>query len=268
MPYGFEVGRIYNRRSDIHVRFGGQQQGGIITPSKHPMEIVITGEAGLLHGYTDQQRADGVFEYFGEGQKGDMELARGNAAIAHHAERGKDLLMFRKEGNRLRFMGEWVYSGHRLERGKDTDGNERQAIVFELTPLEDIVGELERDVSLGTTLIDELRRRAFAAAKEMPGRSEGRRNVYERSRDVRDYVVARAKGQCEGCDQPAPFLRPNGTPYLEPHHLRRLSDGGPDDPKHVIAVCPTCHRRVHCGADGDQYNRDLSHKMLVIEPVA
>jgi hypothetical protein len=47
MSYGFEPGRIYNRRSDIHARFGGQQQGGIITPSQHSLVIIITGEEGL-----------------------------------------------------------------------------------------------------------------------------------------------------------------------------------------------------------------------------
>jgi HNH endonuclease len=38
--------------------------------------------------------------------------------------------------------------------------------------------------------------------------------------------------------------------YLEPHHLRRVSNGGPDHPAHVISLCPNCHRRVHAGADG------------------
>jgi hypothetical protein len=32
MSWGFEEGKVYNRRTDIHARFGGQQQGGIITP--------------------------------------------------------------------------------------------------------------------------------------------------------------------------------------------------------------------------------------------
>ena len=58
MSYGFEPGRIYNRRSDIHARFGGQQQGGIITPSQHSLVIIITGEEGLEHGYADRYRAD------------------------------------------------------------------------------------------------------------------------------------------------------------------------------------------------------------------
>ncbi|WP_258162757.1 HNH endonuclease signature motif containing protein [Rhizobium sp. TH2] len=91
-------------------------------------------------------------------------------------------------------------------------------------------------------------------------------SVVERSRRVRDYVVARAQGDCEGCRQPAPFQTARGTPYLEPHHIRRLSDGGPDDPRYVIALCPNCHRRVHFGRDGTDYNADLLERMRVIEP--
>jgi len=40
---------------------------------------------GLQHGYADRRRADGVFEYFGEGQVGDMQLSGGNKAIAEHS---------------------------------------------------------------------------------------------------------------------------------------------------------------------------------------
>jgi 5-methylcytosine-specific restriction protein A len=52
----------------------GREQGGIITPSQHSLVIIITGEEGLAHGYDDRTRDDGVFEYFGEGQVGDMVL--------------------------------------------------------------------------------------------------------------------------------------------------------------------------------------------------
>ena len=46
MTWGFQIGRVYNRRGDIHGRFGGQQQGGIVTPAQHPIVIIITGEEG------------------------------------------------------------------------------------------------------------------------------------------------------------------------------------------------------------------------------
>ena len=36
---------------------------------------------------------------------------------------------------------------------------------------------------------------------------------------------------------------------------------------HVIALCPTCHRRVHHGEDGETYNAELVAKLTNLEPV-
>ncbi|WP_425490033.1 HNH endonuclease [Azospirillum tabaci] len=60
-------------------------------------------------------------------------------------------------------------------------------------------------------------------------------------------------------------MRANGEPYLEPHHIRRVSDGGPDDPRYVAGVCPTCHRRIHHGADGKDINEALGEAILHFE---
>jgi HNH endonuclease len=57
------------------------------------------------------------------------------------------------------------------------------------------------------------------------------------------------------------------TPYLEPHHTRRLTDGGPDDVRNAIGLCPTCHRRVHHADDGTAYNFELRQKLEALEPV-
>jgi 5-methylcytosine-specific restriction protein A len=105
-----------------------------------------------------------------------------------------------------------------------------------------------------------------AATNDVMKMANSQRNVYKRSEDVRNYVLARAKGRCQGCVAPAPFLRADGSPYLEPHHVRRVSDGGPDHPAFVIALCPNCHRRVHAGADGAQYNLKLAELLKAIEP--
>ncbi|MFB6177259.1 MAG: HNH endonuclease, partial [Halobaculum sp.] len=53
----------------------------------------------------------------------------------------------------------------------------------------------------------------------------------------------------------------DGEPYLEVHHLHRLSDDGPDHPDNVIALCPTCHARVHHGSDGDEFNEQLIERV-------
>ncbi|MET0537320.1 MAG: HNH endonuclease signature motif containing protein [Xanthobacteraceae bacterium] len=267
MSWGFEPGRVYNRRADIHARFGGQQQGGIVTPANHAAIIIITGEEGLEHGYGDRYRPDGIFEYFGEGQLGDMQLIRGNRALAEHSAAGKSLLLFRKTPEGVRFEGEMVCEGYHSEQAPDSEGNQRQAIVFELRPLDAIAEHVEAEPITDNAPLSELRVRAIASSASVAkAATTSTKNVYERSRDVRRYVLARSKGKCEGCSGPAPFSRPDGTPYLEPHHLKRLSDGGPDHPAHVIALCPNCHRRVHAGADGSSYNATLMGLMAALEP--
>ena len=131
MPaHGFVPGRLYNRRRDIHDRFGGQQQGGIITPQGLDAVLIVTGGAGTVYGYHDRYRADGIMEYYGEGQRGDMAFVRGNRAIRDHEQDGRSLLLFEKRDGRLRFLGPMRYTGHRLERGQDLEGADREVIVF------------------------------------------------------------------------------------------------------------------------------------------
>ena len=81
----FEIGRVYNRRSEIHEPYGGQWQSGISTPRDQPFIFLFTGESGEQYGYEDGWDDNGVFLYTGEGQKGDMEFIGGNRAIRDHA---------------------------------------------------------------------------------------------------------------------------------------------------------------------------------------
>src|SRR6202167_1056885 len=91
----FELGKVYRRR-DLHHRFGGQQQGGVVTPAGHLLIFLITGEAGLGYGYHDEAHDDGSFLYYGEGQSGPMTFIRGNRAIRDHTLTGRDLHLFEK----------------------------------------------------------------------------------------------------------------------------------------------------------------------------
>lgn len=89
----FILGKIYKRR-DLHESYGGQQQGGISTPSKHNFIMIFTGEQGQQYGYKDGWSEEGLFLYTGEGQKGDMNFVRGNLAINNHIRNGKDIYLF------------------------------------------------------------------------------------------------------------------------------------------------------------------------------
>ena len=55
------------------------------------------------------------------------------------------------------------------------------------------------------------------------------------------------------------FHTPTGEPFLEVHHIRRLSDGGPDDPLSLAGVCPNCHRQAHHGDASEEFNRSLAN---------
>lgn len=63
------------------------------------------------------------------------------------------------------------------------------------------------------------------------------------------------------------FKGPSSAPIynLEPHHTRRLTDGGPDHPRWVGAACPACHREIHHGEHGRIKNEALQDKLGTIE---
>jgi 5-methylcytosine-specific restriction enzyme A len=139
---GFEVGKTYNRRRDIHGTLRGQQQGGICTPKKYPVVIAFTGSSGREHGYVDSWTPDGVYRYFGEGQTGDMIWKGGNIAIRDHAAAGEDLLLFQTlGGGKVRFLGEFICAGYDIEQAPDGSGTLRQSIVFNLVPATNMNGD-------------------------------------------------------------------------------------------------------------------------------
>jgi len=135
----FEIGALYNRRQEIHGRFGGQTQGGISTPAGSAYVFLFTGEAGAQHGYNDFWDDDGVLHYYGEGQTGDMLDRAGNRAIREHLNNNRRLLLFQMmgHGRPYRFLGEFRFRNAYHEPGVlDTRGQPRTAIVFKLEPVE------------------------------------------------------------------------------------------------------------------------------------
>jgi len=268
----FEIGRVY-LRVDIHARYGGQGQGGISTPAEYPF-ILLFRESGQKYGYRDGWEADGTFLYTGEGQVGDMQFIGGNLAIRDHALNGEDLHLFQyvSPGN-VRYIDQMVYAGHKLVGGvPDRNNNIRTAIVFQLVPMQapaaapretpvDSSGKEVRRSWYWDAPLHEVHAAAVGAQQKEMKAEQVRRSVYHRIEAVRAYALRRANGRCEGCDQLAPFKTPDGRPYLEPHHTRRISDGGPDHPRWVIAVCPTCHKRAHYADDAETFNESLKSRL-------
>lgn len=266
-------GRLYTRKELIDL-YGGQLQGGIWTPTEFPVIFIFTGESGEAYGYKDGWSADGSFAYTGEGQKGPMEFIRGNKAIRDHKKNGEDIFLFEdnKKDKGVRFVGmfecdTWDYIECLDFEKKDM----RQGIVFNLFPVSS-AREVDNDIDTSEVTskketLEQLRAKAIKSSMMTGQRkeSDSKNSWFKRSEDVKKYVLQRANGICESCEQPAPFKKKNGEPYLEPHHTKRLADEGPDHPQWVGAICPTCHRRIHSGADGKALNQTLMVKLELKE---
>jgi 5-methylcytosine-specific restriction protein A len=195
-----------------------------------------------------------------------MRMNRGNLAINSHAGLGKDLLLFHtspRKGYWL-FEGRFICSGWEQRSLPDRNGDRRKAIVFRLV----LAGDVSFDQSEPGSQLHSgdpagfrvLRQLAYEAAR-MPGEVDSASTVattFERSRRVRDYALARAGGHCECCGAEAPFRSAAGFPFLEVHHIRRLTDGGPDSPAGVAAICPNCHREAHYGEQRMALNSRLA----------
>lgn len=108
----------------------------------------------------------------------------------------------------------------------------------------------------------ELQRRATALATSgllsaavgnpTPTKSERVVQEFARSPAVVAEVLRIAAGRCELCECAAPFLRADGSPYLEVHHVRTLAEGGADTTDNAVALCPTCHRLLHFAGAQDR----------------
>ncbi|OXJ00866.1 MULTISPECIES: HNH endonuclease [Burkholderia] len=72
--------------------------------------------------------------------------------------------------------------------------------------------------------------------------------AFVRAPGVVAEALYRADGKYEICHGDAPFLRRNGRPYLEVHHLVQPTAGGEGTMENAVAVCPNCHRQAHYGA--------------------
>jgi HNH endonuclease len=113
--------------------------------------------------------------------------------------------------------------------------------------------------------ISELRDQAYTLADMTPPHT--RRESWQRTRSavIVQYALCRSRGICEGCKHPAPFMRRNGKPYLEIHHIRALGEGGADHPLNVAAVCPNCHQRVTHGRDAREHNAVIEQNVKAAE---
>jgi 5-methylcytosine-specific restriction protein A len=224
-----------------------------------------------------------------------MRMIKGNLAIRNSVTNGKRLYLFEQARKGFaQYLGEFSYLDHHEERAPDSNGELRNVLVFELelvsekpltrprrrllgernihvpqksdfTPVSPASADKQARGKFWNLPLRQLRELASGKSSKDQPPAVRKRTVYERSEAVRIYVLRRANGKCEACEQLASFDSNKGGPHLEPHHIARVADEGPDHPEWVAALCPNCHRRIHFGGDGDEFNRGIAGKVARLE---
>lgn len=125
-----------------------------------------------------------------------------------------------------------------------------RAILVELGHIDESLYEPTSDNADLEKKIAALRSRSLTGTPrgvEHPEKVVNQRTEYKRDPLVKAAVLQLAAGICELCESPAPFMKDDGEPFLEAHHVKQLANGGPDTVSNTAALCPNCHRLCHLG---------------------
>gem|GEM_PF-4007395 len=149
----------------------------------------------------------------------------------------------------LEEMGHQIVSPGTIRAGKGTRAFKLLAdagfepVSKHTVPTDDdeILENRVNDLLLNSDLLDE----AFTGSDTPPDKSEKTASSYKRNAGVIATILRLAGGTCELCLAAAPFRRPDGHLYLEVHHVQFLAEGGLDNTKNAVALCPNCHCRCH-----------------------
>jgi HNH endonuclease len=98
---------------------------------------------------------------------------------------------------------------------------------------------------------------------ESPERRKFAGTFIVRDNRIRAKVIKRAKGRCEHCGELG-FKKPDGSHFVEAHHIISLAEQGPDTLENVIALCPNHHRQAHYGADWEDLETQFKIKLAKI----
>ncbi len=145
------------QRSEAHYLLGGNSRAGIANCAEQPYVLLFSDPGlGEPFGYHVHEglRHDGVYQFSGEGTRGDQEWVRGNFALVEAAKRNKSLHLFLPEARHQVYVGEFALT----ERGwmsavaPDITGKPRFIFVFELVQAQSAELNTEYFESLGITL--------------------------------------------------------------------------------------------------------------------
>ena len=195
--------------------------------------------------------------YTGMGSTGDQTLGAQNKTLHESNFNGVEVHLFEVfELRKYTYQGIVIYNGKGYqEKQTDVDGNVRKVWMFPLK-LKDgkpisinnvVLNKLQETKQKSLRKLDKKQLKRLAESKKEKVQSYRLTETKSIDRDeyIKLYALERAKGKCQLCEKPAPFLKKDGNPYLEVHHIDYLADNGSDTIDNVAALCPNCHRKMH-----------------------
>lgn len=208
--------------------------------------------------YEDRWASSDLIHFSGIGLEGDQSLTYlQNKTLYESSSSGIAVYLFEVyEPGTYLYRGQVEVAGEPFkEIQPDRNGKPRIVWIFPLRVTEpdagftvpaDLVAKKQtRKQKLAKRLSDdELFTRAVHSRRD-PSNRQVASTAYERNVYVAELIHRRAAGICQLCDQPAPFRTKKNEPYLEPHHIVWLTQGGEDTVENTVALCPNCHTKMH-----------------------
>ncbi len=113
-------------------------------------------------------------------------------------------------------------------------------------------------------------RQVFGNLSEPEGTEKPKRNTvtttaYYRDPKVAGWVLQFANGICEVCGAQG-YETDSGISFLETHHVIPLGNEGPDTIWNLIAVCETCHGKLHRWKYREEMTRSLYINISRLRP--
>lgn len=215
--------------------------------------VLITNHTSSLY----YDRWEGEILYFtGMGRSGDQSLQYLQNRTLYESDRnGVEIHYFEVfSPSQYTYIGKMKLAGEPFQEYQLDENNKlRKVWVF---PLKCITGVPFIDLDtideknrvrdrMIKKLSDEI---LLERARTVTGKPSTRTTIsitFDRDSAVAEYAKRWARGICQLCEQPAPFINKNGEPHLHTHHIEWLSRGGEDTIENTVAVCPNCHDRLH-----------------------
>lgn len=280
----FVIGQEYERSSLLEFLGSRQAQSGVLWGDRESGCLICTsgGRSGKKAGYSDEQLSDGTWWYFGQGRTGDQSL--NNAANSKLSSGKFSVLLFTtREPTAKEVAARGTYGKLFSYRGQfnvldfdsfvPVDGSRQGDKIwrFRLLPISDeVLGCCSKQSNLDldeSTDLREMQCRLMSLVFRSSGSRISLKEYRSRSAAVHLYASRRSNGQCEACGSFAPFKLPDGSGFLEVHHLTRLADEGLDLPSNVAALCPNCHRRAHYSVDRRVFGERLKDLIAIKESI-